>query len=209
MVTSLALVVGCARATTPVPVIEPTPAGEPAAGANERKVTTYTVRLGSAWFTARGEWLGVTPKDAERRDAVISDSIPPPDFWDRQTATEAAALWGGLCNDCHGGRRRVSTAKEIPPPAPDWPTKQAFFFGRPRLPGAEFRTIFGGGPPRGEVPSEMPAWGRKLSREQIWALVYFIAWESGGVEGAFPPGLFPKRSDEPTGGDPEGSVRVR
>lgn len=194
----------CTTGQVTVPVIEPArndPSsqleGNPAPGEEARTVTRYVVRLGRAWFDARAAWLGLTPRQAERRDAEMSGTLPPDGFWDRQTATEAAALWGALCNDCHGGRRRVSRAKEIPPPAPDWGTKQGYFFGRPRLPSQVFETIAFGGPPRGALPSEMPAWQRRLSREQIWALVYFIAFESGGVEGAFPPSLFPRLTGHP------------
>ena len=44
-------------------------------------------------------------------------------------------------------------------------------------------------------PSEMPAWGPRLSREQIWSLVYYIEHESRGILGDFPPGLYPERRD--------------
>ena len=35
----------------------------------------------------------------------------------------------------------------------------------------------------------MPAWRGKLSKEQIWALIYFVEYQSGGIEGRFPPSL--------------------
>ncbi len=38
----------------------------------------------------------------------------------------------------------------------------------------------------------MPAWRGKLSKEQIWALIYFIEFQSGGIEGRFPPSLYPR-----------------
>ncbi|MCK6545168.1 cytochrome c [Myxococcota bacterium] len=192
----------CTTGQVAVPVIEPARNEPPPVAAEPEAsggVARYVVRLGSAWFGARAAWLGISVRAAELRDAEMSGTLPPDGFWDRQTAIEAAALWGALCNDCHGGRRRVSRAKQIPPPAPDWGTKQGFFFGRPRLPSQVFETILSGGPPRGALPSEMPPWRRRLSREQIWALVYFIAFESGGVEGAFPPSLFPQRTEEALG----------
>ena len=38
------------------------------------------------------------------------------------------------------------------------------------------------------------------TREQIWALLYFLEFQSGGIEGRFPPSLYPRmRSDMPDG----------
>jgi len=39
---------------------------------------------------------------------------------------------------------------------------------------------------------KMPAWKGRLSKEQIWALIYFIEFQSGGIEGRFPPSLYPR-----------------
>ena len=40
----------------------------------------------------------------------------------------------------------------------------------------------------------MPAWRGKLSKEQIWALIYFVEYQSGGIEGRFPPSLYPRET---------------
>jgi hypothetical protein len=39
----------------------------------------------------------------------------------------------------------------------------------------------------------MPAWRNTLANEMIWALLYFLEYQSGGVESRFPPSLFPRR----------------
>jgi hypothetical protein len=31
------------------------------------------------------------------------------------------------------------------------------------------------------------AWRGRLAREQIWAILYFLEFQSGGIEGRFPP----------------------
>jgi len=41
----------------------------------------------------------------------------------------------------------------------------------------------------------MIAWKKELSREQIWALLYFLEYQSGGIEGRFPPSLYPRRPE--------------
>jgi hypothetical protein len=38
----------------------------------------------------------------------------------------------------------------------------------------------------------MPAWRGRLAREQIWAILYFLEFQSGGIEGRFPPSLYPR-----------------
>jgi hypothetical protein len=46
----------------------------------------------------------------------------------------------------------------------------------------------------------MPPWRGKLAREEIWALLYFLEYQSGGIEGRFPPSLYPRMpADFPAG----------
>jgi hypothetical protein len=51
-----------------------------------------------------------------------------------------------------------------------------------------------GGRRKMEDVIKMPAWRGKLSKEQIWALIYFVEYQSGGIEGRFPPSLMPRES---------------
>jgi hypothetical protein len=55
-----------------------------------------------------------------------------------------------------------------------------------------YTTISNGKIDRVENRPRMPAWRGKLSSEMIWALIYFIEYQSGGIEGRFPPSLYPK-----------------
>ena len=48
------------------------------------------------------------------------------------------------------------------------------------------------GPERNGVRSEMPPWRGKIAKELIWALLYFLEYQSGGIEGRFPPSLYPR-----------------
>lgn len=150
------------------------------------------VHLDEKWFDVRASFLGVDVSAARARDAAISTSAAPADFWDEQTAVEAVSIWSALCNECHGGRRRVKDATSMAKPPAGWGTGEGLFFGARR----PYREIFGvislGGPIRNGVPSEMPAWQDKLSHEQIWSLIYFLEFQSGGIEGRFPPSLYPR-----------------
>jgi len=192
---ALFMTLGCPSGGAPPPAtIEPEPVSDLL---TDKAGNTFKVHLGPAWFQTRARWLAMTPRAAVDRDAAISDQSPPLGFWDEQTATEAAAIWGALCNDCHGGRRKVSAAVNMPAPRSDWAKGEtSYFFGRPRTHAEIFRTIYNGAAPKDGKPSEMPSWGGKLSREQIWAMIYFIEYQSGGTEGDFPPGLYPQRNPD-------------
>lgn len=194
--------VACA-APTPTRTIEPTSPGSAPAGDEgfvlSRQRTTeaavpgdIVVHLDAKWFEVRAPYLGLDVSAARTRDEAISTQSAPDRFWDEQTASEAVSIWSALCNECHGGRRRVKDAMTMPQPPAGWGRGDGLFFGARR----PYREIFGvislGGPIRNNVPSEMPAWQDKLSHEQIWSLIYFLEFQSGGIEGRFPPSLYPR-----------------
>lgn len=149
------------------------------------------VHLGERWFEHRAAFLGMTRNDARIRDRELDDRSPPQDtFWDEQLAVEAASLWRALCNDCHGGRRSIQRAKQIPQPPHGWGSADGQFFGQTRPHREIFRKIFDGGEEPTEADKEkMPPWGDRLSREQIWALVWFIEHASNDVVLNRPPPL--------------------
>ncbi|MBI2374524.1 MAG: cytochrome c [Deltaproteobacteria bacterium] len=170
----------------PPPVVEVLPQGP----------DSLTIHTGEAWFQSRARWLGISPEEARRRDSELDTQRPPdPDFWDPQLSVEVASLWSALCNECHGGRRRISEARFIPPPAPGWGRGEGFFFGSKKPREREFRVVFEGGKSIIAEKSKMPSWGGRLSREQIWGLVHYVEFYSMSVEGHFPPGLYPEASD--------------
>lgn len=153
---------------------QPTKAPEPSARPR--------IHLGEDWFEHRAAYLGLTRDDAKRRDADIDGEHPPRDaFWDEQLAVESASLWRMLCNECHGGQRSIRRAKEMPGPPADWGAGEASFFGRRRPRQEIFRIIYHGVVPEEADQPEMPGWGERLAREQIWALVWFIEHASGDV----------------------------
>jgi len=159
------------------------------------------IHVGENWWKFRADFLKMTEAQARERDAAISEKQAPTEFWDRQTAVETALIWSSLCNECHGGRRRVEDAMGMPPPPLSWGRKEGLFFGQRRPYTYVFATVFGGGgPPKEDGKKPMPPWRGKLAREQIWALLYFLEFQSGGIEGRFPPSLYPRmRSDMPDG----------
>jgi hypothetical protein len=150
------------------------------------------LHIGDKWWRFRADYLQIAEADTHERDSNISSERAPEGFWDTQTATETVNIWGSLCNECHGGRRRLKDALSMPPPPPDWGTGEGLFFGNRRTYAAVFSTINLGGPPRDGKRSKMPAWTGKLAREQMWALLYFLEYQSGGIEGQFPPSLYPR-----------------
>ena len=156
--------------------------------------TSLPIHIEGKWWSFRGNHLGLSPAQVRQRDSRISMVRPPPSFWDNQTAVEAVSVWTAVCNECHGGRRRLKDALDMQAPPSEWGRGEGLFFGRRRPYREIFATIWGGGPDKdnGE-PSEMPAWREKIPRELIWSLIWFLEVQSGGSEGRFPPSLYPRQ----------------
>jgi hypothetical protein len=203
----LALVVAVAGCATPqARTIEP-PSNDSGKGGDDtgfvlsRRSTgakdTRNVDLHTSekWWPFRARFLNISEAVARGRDAEISDAQAPDGFWDEQTSVEALSLWTAVCNECHGGRRRMDDIKRMPAPTATWGRGEGLFFGARRRYGDVFAVVFRGGPERNGVQSEMPAWRSKLPKEMIWALLYFLEYQSGGIEGRFPPSLYPRRGD--------------
>ena len=150
------------------------------------------LHLADDWWRFRADFLRTTVAQVRERDSAFSERQPPPVFWDQQTALEAAGVWGALCNECHGGRRRLEDAMKMPPPPAGWGRGEGLFFGVRRSYEALFNIVYNGGPERSGKRSEMPAWRNRLAKEQIWAILYFLEYQSGGIEGRFPPSLYPR-----------------
>lgn len=128
-----------------------------------------------AWYAARGAALGLSPEEAQARDLGFDGDNPPPaQFWDEQVAVEAASIWRVMCNECHKGKRRITTAPNIPAPGEQWGKDRGNFFGRPRPYRDMHLQISIGGAAKPQINSRMPAFGDELSNEQIWGLVYFV-----------------------------------
>ncbi len=144
----------------------------------------------------RGQWLGLSSDEAKKRDETFdAKHAPETTFWDPQLSVEVASLWSALCNECHGGRRRISESRFIPPPQDGWGGGEGYFFGAKKLRERQFQVVFEGGKKVIAEKSKMPSWGGRLSREQIWGLIHYVEFYSMAVEGHFPPGLYPEASD--------------
>jgi mono/diheme cytochrome c family protein len=222
LVLCIAAGAGCAASPPPVETIEPPTGAAAAAPAsasasapapakaendfvlsrapvapNPSDAEDPQIHINDKWWRFRGDFLKLTERQVRDRDASISPKQAPQDFWDPQTAFESVSIWGALCNQCHGGRRRVEDAVAMTPPPANWGQGEGLFFGNRRPYADVFGTIHNGGPQR-DNKRPMPAWRNILSREQIWALLYFLEFQSGGIEGRFPPSLYPRmRSDHP------------
>lgn len=166
-----------------------------------RRAEIDWIHVGDNWWKFRGEYLKLSDAQVRERDNSISEKQAPTEFWDRQTALETALIWSSLCNECHGGRRKIEDATGMPPPPANWGRKEGLFFGQRRAYGFVFGVVYnGGGPPKEDGKRPMPPWRGKLAREQIWALLYFLEFQSGGIEGRFPPSLYPRMPADVPGG---------
>ena len=81
----------------------------------------------------------------------------------------------------------------MPAPRAAWGQGEGFFFGNRRKYKDMFAIVKNGGPIRESGRAEMPAWRNILSTEMMWALLYFLEYQSGGVERRFAPSLYPRR----------------
>lgn len=162
------------------------------AGERAREGTQLPIHINESWWAFRAQQLGISEAQAEKRDARM-DEAPPPDFWDAQTAVEAVSVWTVLCNECHGGRRSIQDAVEMPSPAPTWGEGTGLFFGNRRSYSQMFNIVQNGVPVKEPGRVGMPAWRHILSNEMKWALLYFLEYQSGGIESRFPPSLYPRR----------------
>jgi hypothetical protein len=201
-----ALAVGCAASAPPAATIEPT--ASPAAAATHSpdqgfvlsrgragegsRAEPLDLHIGERWWRFRSEYLRTSEAHVRARDADISEVQAPERFWDDQSAVEAINVWTAVCNECHGGRRRLEDALKMPVPASEWGRGEGLFFGARRRYADVFMVVYRGGPDRRGVRSEMPAWKGKIAKELLWALLYFLEYQSGGIEGRFPPSLYPR-----------------
>jgi hypothetical protein len=199
------MVPACATNTPPAATIEPTvnvptaatPAEDQAFVLSRRptgaRAEALDIHIADRWWPFRGDYLRLGDSQVRARDADISEVQAPDRFWDEQTAVESINVWSAVCNECHGGRRRLDDALKMPAPPVDWGRGEGLFFGARRRYADAFMVVYRGGPERRGVRSEMPAWKGKISKELIWALLYFLEYQSGGIEGRFPPSLYPRR----------------
>ena len=193
--------VGCATTNPAEKTIEPPSTVDtafvlsrdpaPAARKVEQKDDSE-VHVGDLWWAFRGSYLKANETRARDRDAEMSNKQAPSGFWDEQTAVETIHIWSTFCNECHGGRRKMEDVVKMPGPAANWGRGEGLFFGIRRPYADIFRTISNGKIEKEGNRWKMPAWKGKLSKEQIWSLIYFVEYQSGGIEGRFPPSLYPR-----------------
>lgn len=141
-------------------------------GPNQASVTSDTaqVHLGADWFAYRADGLSISVDEARARDAALDEDAPPEGLWDAQLARESASLWLTRCALCHGADGDLEGAVQMDPPARKWGTfgtTMGFLFGGDKMRAGIYRTIRDG-------KGQMPGWGDRLAREQIWGLVAHI-----------------------------------
>jgi len=193
---------GCASTPAAEKTIEPGPTEDsafvlsrtPAAAA--KVAERMPVHVGDQWWAFRGEFLKLTDDKVRDRDGEVSERQAPTGFWDLQTSVETISIWTTFCNECHGGRRKMEDVVRMPQPGPNWGRGEGLFFGIRRPYADIFRTVYNGKIEKEGNRWKMPAWRGKLAKEQIWALIYFVEFQSGGIEGRFPPSLYPRENPE-------------
>jgi hypothetical protein len=198
-----AALAGCASTPAAEKTIEPTATEDsafvlsrtPPTGA-PKPAERMPVHVGDQWWGFRGEFLKLAEAKVRDRDNDISERQAPSGFWDLQSSVETISIWTTFCNECHGGRRKMEDVVRMPTPAADWGRGEGLFFGIRRPYSEIFRTVYNGKIEKEGNRWKMPAWRGKLSKEQIWALIYFVEYQSGGIEGRFPPSLYPRENPE-------------
>ena len=200
LVAVMAVTSGCATApAASEKTIEPTATEDSAFVLSRNPVAPKAaervpVHVGDQWWAFRADFLKVNEDKARDRDGDISEKQAPAGFWDLQTSVETISIWTTFCNECHGGRRKMEDVIKMPAPSAAWGKGEGLFFGIRRPYADIFRTIYNGKIEKEGNRWKMPAWRGKLSKEQIWALIYFVEYQSGGIEGRFPPSLMPRES---------------
>jgi hypothetical protein len=206
IVLALVVTVGAACASSPAAekTIEPTATEDsafvlsrnPPAAAARPVAEKPPVHVGDLWWPFRADFLKTSEDKARERDNDVSERQAPAGFWDLQTSVETISIWTTFCNECHGGRRKLEDVVRMPTPSPTWGRGEGLFFGL-RRPYAEIsRIVYNGKIEKEGNRWKMPAWRGKLAKEEIWALIYFVEYQSGGIEGRFPPSLYPRESAE-------------
>lgn len=140
--------------------------------ASKKMMNALDTRQGverDAWLKLRSGQLKITPEQARERDVKISEEKPPE--VDETLGQESARLWRDQCSACHGLSGDLADAPQFTPPPRKFGTmgmSMGFLFGGNKMRAGIYRTIKNG---KGQ---NMPAYGEKLAREQIWGLVKFI-----------------------------------
>jgi hypothetical protein len=196
------LVAACASTPVVEKTIEPSAADDTTFVLSRNPVASkplaerVPVHVGDQWWAFRGDFLKMSEDKARDRDGDISEKQAPPGFWDLQTSVETISIWTTFCNECHGGRRKMEDVVRMPAPTAGWGKGEGLFFGIRRPYADIFKTVYQGKIEKEGNRWKMPAWRGKLSKEQIWALIYFVEYQSGGIEGRFPPSLYPRENPE-------------
>ena len=200
-VTVLPTFAACASAPAAEKTIEPTATEDSAFVLSRNPVAPkpaerVPVHVADQWWAFRGDFLKLSEDKTRERDGDISEKQAPPGFWDLQTSVETISIWTTFCNECHGGRRKMEDVVRMPSPVANWGRGEGLFFGIRRPYADIFKTVYNGKIEKEGNRWKMPAWRGKLSKEQIWALIYFVEYQSGGIEGRFPPSLYPRENPE-------------
>lgn len=171
---ALALLGGCASAPA-VQVVPQLGAEADVAPALEVEPTTH---LDGAWLAVRAQRFTLDVATAAQRDRAFA--IAPPEdglWWDEQLAQEVWGVWHDECLQCHAGTRSLAKVRAMPPPPRRWAEQEARYFARRSTPRHVYRVIAEGQKAH-HGGKDMPAWGARLSHEQIWGLTYFLRMAS-------------------------------
>ncbi|HPF39069.1 MAG TPA: c-type cytochrome [Phycisphaerae bacterium] len=152
--------------------------------------TDYVARLNhenadgrAAWLKWKAETENRGIEELEREDAEISSTRNPFDAYrDSDAVRRGAVLYKYHCARCHGDDARGHGPSALP----DYPANDFHDFGQRfaatlhrGAPRRWFRSITNGTGDIVTYPDEppgpaMPAFGAKLSREQIWLLITYL-----------------------------------
>lgn len=130
---------------------------------------------GEDWYRFRAGQLSISQQAAVERDRQLSEEEPPELPENEAFRRQTALLYERQCAACHGSDGDpgdFNIGRFAPREFGTMGMSMGFTFGGDKMRAGIYRVIRDG-KKRGETVT-MPAFGDRLAREQIWALVRYI-----------------------------------
>ena len=155
------------------------------------------VHVGDQWWAFRGDFLKLSEDKARERDGrhlgeTGARRVLGPADLRRDNLDLDDVLQRVPRRPPQDGGRREDAGADRPPGGAARGCSSAFAGPTPTSsrPSTTARSR------RRAIAGRCPPGAGKLSKEQIWALIYFVEYQSGGIEGRFPPSLYPRENPE-------------
>lgn len=137
---------------------------------------SYKSHTREAWLLQASVNDKVSLKEQTKKDNQLGEyEVPHFLKQDPKTMREAKAIWRDTCSACHGMTGKSIKLKNSDVQSRNFGTmgmSMGFLFGGDKMRAGIFRKISQGS--NANRTDLMPSYNQKLSRQQIWGLVFFI-----------------------------------